>query len=130
MLLHVLDAANPAVQDQHRTVLAVLKQLGLSSEVLESRVVEVWNKVDLLQQSQGSYRLITNIQKDQHNTAEQPVPYSEMGTADNSLVDFESQEPAASVPVDAVPLSVLQGIGVQELLRRLDLKLGVKQHKS
>ncbi|EFJ47127.1 hypothetical protein VOLCADRAFT_105192 [Volvox carteri f. nagariensis] len=55
MLLHVLDASSPNVAQQRDTVLAVLRQLGVSEKVLTCRTIEVWNKVDLLcQQRSGS----------------------------------------------------------------------------
>ena len=48
VLLHVLDAASPAVQQQRLAVMDVLRYLGFSQEALHSKVIEVWNKADLL----------------------------------------------------------------------------------
>lgn len=48
MLLHVVDAAAPHAAAQRTAVLQVLRQLGVPSTFLQQRVVEVWNKADLL----------------------------------------------------------------------------------
>lgn len=49
LLLHVLDASSPAVEQQRLAVLDVLRYLGFSQLDLKERVIEVWNKADLLQ---------------------------------------------------------------------------------
>ena len=49
LLLHVIDAAAPDVVNQRATVYRVLRELGVSDSQLRSRVVEVWNKADLLE---------------------------------------------------------------------------------
>ncbi|KAL3161447.1 hypothetical protein ABBQ32_010332 [Trebouxia sp. C0010 RCD-2024] len=48
LLLHVLDASSPDVQQQRRAVLKVLRDLGISEARLQNSLVEVWNKTDLL----------------------------------------------------------------------------------
>ena len=48
LLLHVRNIAHPETEAQRVDVEDVLKQLGLSMDGPESRVVEVWNKIDLL----------------------------------------------------------------------------------
>ena len=126
VLLHVLDAANPAVQDQHRTVIGVLKQLGLSSQMLQDRVVEVWNKVDLLHQTQASHGLVMKLQSEQARASENPGTASSEGSEDDNGAELL---PVAMrpIPVNAVPVSVLEGVGMQDLLRTLDNKLAAKQ---
>ncbi|KAL4437274.1 hypothetical protein ABPG75_004413 [Micractinium tetrahymenae] len=48
LLLHVLDASSPQVLAQRGAVLGVLRELGLGQRELEDKVVECWNKTDLL----------------------------------------------------------------------------------
>ncbi|KAK9828582.1 hypothetical protein WJX72_000864 [[Myrmecia] bisecta] len=48
LLLHVLDASAPDVQKQRAAVLQVLRSLGISQARLQNRLIEVWNKMDLL----------------------------------------------------------------------------------
>ncbi|PSC73950.1 GTP-binding chloroplastic [Micractinium conductrix] len=48
LLLHVLDVSSPQVLAQRQAVLHVLRELGLTQQQLEERVVEVWNKMDQL----------------------------------------------------------------------------------
>ena len=130
VLLHILDAANPAVQDQHRTVIGVLMQLGLSSQMLQDRVVEVWNKVDLLHQTQASHGLVMKLKSEQARAPEHSGTASSMGREDDNGAVTGSETipvPMRSIPVNAVPLSVLNGIGMQDLLRMLDDKLAAKQ---
>jgi len=51
LLLHVIDGASPDVANQRATVYHVLRELGMTDAQLRSRVVEVWNKADLLEES-------------------------------------------------------------------------------
>ena len=54
LLLHVIDSAAPDVAHQRATVYRVLRELGVSDSRLRSRVVEVWNKADLLEAPDAS----------------------------------------------------------------------------
>ena len=49
IILHVRDIANPDHAAQAQDVLSVLEELGVSSEV--TPIIEVWNKIDLLEES-------------------------------------------------------------------------------
>ena len=51
LLLHVIDGASPDVANQRDTVYHVLRELGMTDAQLRSRVIEVWNKADLLEES-------------------------------------------------------------------------------
>ena len=51
LLLHVIDGASPDVANQRATVYHVLRELGVTDGQLRSRVIEVWNKADLLVES-------------------------------------------------------------------------------
>ncbi len=48
LILHVRDIAHAETEAQRADVNAVLNDLGIRAEATDSRVVEVWNKVDLL----------------------------------------------------------------------------------
>lgn len=48
VLVHVVDASAPHAAAQRAAVLQVLRQLGIPTSFLQQRVLEVWNKADLL----------------------------------------------------------------------------------
>jgi GTP-binding protein HflX len=48
VILHVRDIAHVETEQQKHDVLAVLRDIGIDEEVLENRLIEVWNKSDLL----------------------------------------------------------------------------------
>ena len=48
VLVHVRDISHPHTELQKKTVLEVMGEIGLEPEKLEKRYIEVWNKVDLL----------------------------------------------------------------------------------
>jgi GTP-binding protein HflX len=52
LVLHVRDIAHPDSDAQRADVQQVLVELGISAEEQEQRVVEVWNKTDLLTAAQ------------------------------------------------------------------------------
>lgn len=49
ILVHVRDISNPQTNYQRDSVLKVLKDLGVPEESMKSKYIEVWNKIDLLQ---------------------------------------------------------------------------------
>ena len=48
LILHVRDIASPASEAQCIEVVKVLSEIGIGSPEQENRVIEVWNKADLL----------------------------------------------------------------------------------
>ncbi|KAJ6813614.1 uncharacterized protein M6B38_142330 [Iris pallida] len=52
LLVHVLDSSAPNLDEQRSTVLQVLQQIGVSQEKIEN-MIEVWNKIDLLDKNIG-----------------------------------------------------------------------------
>ena len=48
VILHVRDIAHPESEEQRRDVLAVLTSLGIDVSGQGAHIIEVWNKVDLL----------------------------------------------------------------------------------
>lgn len=48
VILHVRDIAHLETEQQKQDVLAILRDIGIDEEILEHRLIEVWNKSDLL----------------------------------------------------------------------------------
>lgn len=48
LLLHVVDASSPYRAEQRRTVLHILREIGVPEQRLRSRLIEVHNKADSL----------------------------------------------------------------------------------
>ncbi|XP_020576917.1 GTP-binding protein At3g49725, chloroplastic [Phalaenopsis equestris] len=53
LLLHVLDSSAPNVDEQRSSVLEVLQKIGVSEEKIQN-MIEVWNKIDLLNKNLGT----------------------------------------------------------------------------
>ncbi|RLN40808.1 GTP-binding protein [Panicum miliaceum] len=53
MLVHVLDASAPDLEEHRSTVLQVLQQIGVSQEKINN-MIEVWNKIDLVDENAAS----------------------------------------------------------------------------
>ncbi|KAL4508015.1 hypothetical protein ABPG72_021388 [Tetrahymena utriculariae] len=51
LVLHVRDISHPHTEDQKKTVLKVLKQLGFDQQFYTNKMIEVWNKMDLLEEN-------------------------------------------------------------------------------
>ena len=51
LILHVRDIADHASLSQRADVMAVLEELGIEAEAEPERVIEVWNKADLLDEA-------------------------------------------------------------------------------
>ena len=49
ILVHVRDISHPFTNYQRDTVLKVLRELGVSEEFFKTKYIEVWNKIDLLE---------------------------------------------------------------------------------
>jgi GTP-binding protein HflX len=48
MIVHVRDISNPQTEFQKQTVLKVMEEVGLPKSFLKEKMIEVWNKVDLV----------------------------------------------------------------------------------
>lgn len=60
VILHVRDVANPDHAAQAQDVLKVLEELGMSAET--TPIIEVWNKVDLLERdADGTYPALATL---------------------------------------------------------------------
>ncbi|OAY63656.1 GTP-binding protein, chloroplastic [Ananas comosus] len=53
LLVHVLDASAPNLEEHRSTVLQVLQQIGVPEDKIEN-MIEVWNKIDLLEENNGA----------------------------------------------------------------------------
>ncbi|WVZ60414.1 hypothetical protein U9M48_010438 [Paspalum notatum var. saurae] len=53
MLVHVLDSSAPNLEEHRSTVLQVLQQIGVSQEKINN-MIEVWNKIDLVDENSAS----------------------------------------------------------------------------
>ncbi|KAF8674329.1 hypothetical protein HU200_048158 [Digitaria exilis] len=53
MLVHVLDSSAPNLEEHRSTVLQVLQQIGVSQEKI-TNMIEVWNKIDLVDENAAS----------------------------------------------------------------------------
>ena len=49
VIVHVRDISHPHTEHQRSTVLRVLSEIGISEEYLKDRYIEVWNKIDLVE---------------------------------------------------------------------------------
>jgi GTPase len=48
LIVHVRDISNPQTDFQKQTVLRVMQEVGLPETFLKEKMIEVWNKVDLV----------------------------------------------------------------------------------
>lgn len=55
VILHVIDVSNPSYKEQRDDVLSVLHELGLEKIEFAPNYIEVFNKTDLLNESEKSY---------------------------------------------------------------------------
>ncbi|KAK1300310.1 GTP-binding protein [Acorus calamus] len=84
LLVHVLDSSAPNLDDQRSSVLQVLQQIGVSEDKLEN-MIEVWNKIDLLEKTSGADEKVDEITLDQ--------------VEENEIISFEE----GGVEVDEKP---------------------------
>ena len=52
LLVHVRDMSHPQADFQKKTVLKVIKEVGLPDSMLNDKYIEVWNKIDLIGEEQ------------------------------------------------------------------------------
>lgn len=49
VIVHVRDISHPHTEHQRKTVLQVLRDIGIADDYLKGRYLEVWNKIDLVE---------------------------------------------------------------------------------
>ncbi|KAL6498175.1 hypothetical protein OROGR_028572 [Orobanche gracilis] len=64
LLVHVLDSSAPNLDEHRETVMQVLGRIGVSAEKLQN-MVEVWNKVDILEEKSD----ITQLDGEDHGSS-------------------------------------------------------------
>ena len=97
LILHVRDIAHPDSEVQASDVAAVLSELGVDAQA-PGRVIEVWNKIDMLQEAQRSPRTIP------------------------PRINGDSATPAV------VAVSALTGEGLPELLVAIEQRVAGNRH--
>lgn len=53
VLVHVRDISHPHTNYQRDTVLRVLREIGVDEETMKQKYVEVWNKIDLVEDKEN-----------------------------------------------------------------------------
>ena len=56
LIVHVRDISNPQTDFQKQTVLRVMQEVGLPESFLREKMIEVWNKIDLVT-NQEAFRI-------------------------------------------------------------------------
>jgi GTP-binding protein HflX len=123
VILHVRDVAHEDTQAQSADVLAILHDLGVDAEDRE-RVIEVWNKADLL----DADRLAATLDAAAHKRAdERPAVVSALtGTGVDDLLDTIERRLATNATSLNVDLDPSDGRGLNwlyettEILSRAD----------
>ncbi|KAK9812168.1 hypothetical protein WJX73_001336 [Symbiochloris irregularis] len=105
LLLHVLDASSPNVNQQRLVVLNILTGMGMPHHRINRNVIEVWNKADVL--------------ASKRNSPSQPL----LDAVSSSLGNQYQQ--ATSCPT-VVLTSATTRLGLPELLAEIDRKVAVQ----
>ncbi len=103
IILHVHDASSSLIEEETADVKRVLEDIGLSIDIQQDRVINVYNKADILQ-SEPAYNMFDN-----HN-----MP----------LIGASDMLSSGLLPTDGTIISALTGFGLEDLKQRVDDKLG------
>ncbi|KAG0484858.1 hypothetical protein HPP92_008937 [Vanilla planifolia] len=131
LLLHVLDSSASNVNEQRSSVLEVLKQIGVPEEKMQN-MIEVWNKVDLLNQEQmAGKEEAEDLEEEEEQalveeTTELAEPLSKLqenASCKGSKFVVPSEEARHRVETSAIA-----GTGLKELLYLIDKKLNAQRH--
>ena len=66
ILIHIRDISHPSTEFQKQTVLRVLKEIGISKNLLNTGYVEVWNKIDLLTDDQIEKDIFPKLEEEKY----------------------------------------------------------------
>lgn len=94
VIVHVRDISHPQSQHQRDTVMKVLREIGVSDQRLKENYVEVWNKIDLVDnrdELDEQYLLVTTQDKDHF-----PVVMMSCKTGENKTEFLDVVSDAAS----------------------------------
>jgi GTPase len=118
LILHVRDLSRDDAEAQSLDVEEVLRQLGIASQD-EARLIEVWNKVDLLDRA-ARERLDNRAER--HPAGRRPVIVSALSGEglDRLVGEIEARLAARRVTLDLV-VDVADGAGVSWLHRHTEV---------
>ena len=123
VILHVRDISHPDTKAQSNDVGAILGELGINPED-RGRVIEVWNKLDLLDADQRADRMAF---REGHDGADQPVLVSALsGEGCSTLLDRIERHLSTDRLTFALTLDTADGAGLHwlyehgEVLERRD----------
>ncbi len=103
IILHVHDASSSLVEEETSDVIRVLEEIGLSIDIQQDRIINVYNKADILQSE----------------------PVADMSNDDSIRMMGPSDMPSSVLlPTDGILISAITGLGLEELKQRVDEKLG------
>lgn len=57
IILHIRDISHPQTEMQNQVVIDVIKKVGISEEVISNKMIEVRNKIDLLEKRKEDFQL-------------------------------------------------------------------------
>lgn len=99
LILHVIDASNPNFQGQVTAVKEVLAELGITITDYANRVIEVYNKIDLLnQQEQQEVRNLIILHYTNQNGFSSPIPsLPQPDTLGNVTSNQVEKQPATAI---------------------------------
>ncbi|XP_058069656.1 GTP-binding protein At3g49725, chloroplastic isoform X1 [Magnolia sinica] len=154
LLVHVLDSSAFNVDEQRSTVLQVLQQIGVSEEKLQN-MIEVWNKIDLLETETVANKSLDQGDDDEgsgFSEAEEHDMASELSPREIDEDDIASEllpvieavdddqnrssedvmmngedTPTQPQDVQCIKTSATMGVGLQELLSLIDGKLNTRK---
>ncbi|XP_042492646.1 GTP-binding protein At3g49725, chloroplastic [Macadamia integrifolia] len=118
LLVHVLDSTAVDLEDQRSIVLEVLQQIGVSEDKLQN-MIEVWNKVDLLEKEAGADKYLGEGEDDEVSSfseAGEDDVVSEMSPSES--IDEDDGASELSSPESVQPLGDEQGDGMEDLETR------------
>lgn len=110
LLLHVIDASSGRAEAQRDAVLGVLRSLGMTPEELEDKIIEVWNKSDL-------------VKENQHSTEDRDGFYIDASDSDNEVERRISVDKVQGGKVPMVVTSATTGAGLEKLLELIDARV-------
>ncbi|XP_043709733.1 GTP-binding protein At3g49725, chloroplastic isoform X2 [Telopea speciosissima] len=115
LLVHVLDSTAVDLNEQRSTVLEVLQQIGVSEDKLQN-MIEVWNKVDLLEKETGADESLGEVEDDEVSSfsAEEDDVASEM-LSPNEPIDEDDGASELSSAESPQALGDEQGDGLEIL---------------
>lgn len=111
VIVHVIDVSNPKYKEQREDVLAVLHELGLAKIEFEEKYVEVFNKVDLLNEDERAH-LVTK------NSKNKVFVSALSGEGIEDLLQLLHQKLAKKERVEIIFLDMSDGKGIAKIYQQ------------